>query len=333
MRQPTSTYRVQVHAGFDLAAVTGILDYVADLGAGWVYLSPLLTAEPGSPHGYDVIDHGAVDPARGGRAELERAAQAAHERGLGVLVDIVPNHVGVATPHLSVWWWDVLTNGPASVHAHAFDIDWEAGGGKLRLPILGDEDEPDLRIDDGELRYYDHRFPLAPGSADDGAPAAEVHRRQHYELMSWRRADQDLNYRRFFAINTLAGIRVELPDVFDGQPSRDRLVDRRGPGRRAARRPSRRPGRPRGLPATSRRRHRRRAGVGREDPRGRRAAPRALARGRHDGVRRAGDHRSSLRRSGGGGGARRRWLGRSHPRHEAGRRRRDAQQRGPPPGA
>ena len=132
-----------------------------------------------------------------------------------MLVDIVPNHVGVATPHLSVWWWDVLTNGPASVHAHAFDIDWEAGGGKLRLPILGDEDEPELRIDDGELRYYDHRFPLAPGSADDGASATEVHRRQHYELMSWRRADQDLNYRRFFAINTLAGIRVELPEVFE----------------------------------------------------------------------------------------------------------------------
>jgi len=168
---PTSTYRVQVHAGFDLDATAGIVDYLADLGVGWVYLSPLLTAEPGSAHGYDVVDHGSVDPDRGGRGALERVAAAAHQRGLGVLVDLVPNHVGIATPRLSAWWWDVLTHGQASEHAAAFDIDWDAGGGKVRVPVLGDEPHPDLRVEDGELRYHDHRFPLAPGTATDGASA------------------------------------------------------------------------------------------------------------------------------------------------------------------
>src|SRR3954451_24886914 len=123
MLTPASTYRVQVHAGFDLLAAADIVDYLADLGADWIYLSPLLTAEPGSSHGYDVIDHGAVDPTRGGRAAFERVAAAARSHGMGVLVDIVPNHVGVATPHLSRWWWDVLTHGRGSAHAAAFDVD------------------------------------------------------------------------------------------------------------------------------------------------------------------------------------------------------------------
>src|SRR4051794_35180452 len=122
-RLPVSTYRVQVHADFDLDAVAGIIDHVADLGADWLYLSPLLTAEPGSNHGYDVIDHAAVDPARGGRDAFERVVAAARARGLGVLVDIVPNHVGVATPSISAWWWDVLQHGPSSAHADAFDVD------------------------------------------------------------------------------------------------------------------------------------------------------------------------------------------------------------------
>ncbi len=333
MPRPTSTYRVQVHAGFDLDAVTGILDYVADLGAGWVYLSPLLTAEPGSLHGYDVIDHEAVDPARGGRAALERAAPAAHERGLGVLVDIVPNHVGVATPHLSVWWWDVLAHGPASVHAQAFDIDWVAGDGKLRLPILGDEDDPDLRVEDGELRYFDHRFPLAPGSADDGAPAAEVHRRQHYELMSWRRADQELNYRRFFAINTLAGIRVELPDVFDASHREivswidDGLVD----GLRVDH--------PDGLADPGGYLHRLAEATGgvpvwvekilEGDEPLPAHWPVAGTTG-YDAL--AAIDRAFVDPAAGEMLGRRR-LARPHPRHQASRRRRDAQQRGPPPGA
>ncbi len=223
MRVPLSTYRLQIRDSFDLDKATTIARYVRDLGADWVYFSPLLKAEEGSDHGYDVTDHSLVDPSRGGREGLDAAAAAARKLGLGVLIDIVPNHVGVATPVQSVWWWDLLTHGRDSRYADAFDVDWEFGGGKVRIPVLGDPSEgsdqaselQNLTIEGGELRYYDNRFPIAPGTADDDASPAEVHSRQNYELMNWRRADAELNYRRFFAVNSLAGIRVETPWVFD----------------------------------------------------------------------------------------------------------------------
>ena len=215
MRTPASTYRLQIRESFDLNAAATIAGYVYDLGADWLYLSPLLKAEGGSDHGYDVVDHSLIDPARGGRAGLDAASAAARVLGLGVLVDIVPNHVGVATPKQSLWWWDLLTHGRQSRYAEAFDVDWDFGGGKVRIPVLGDEPHPAFEIIDGELAYYENRFPLAPGTADDGASPSQVHSRQNYELMNWRRADSELNYRRFFAVNTLAGIRVETPWVFD----------------------------------------------------------------------------------------------------------------------
>ncbi|GGH38926.1 malto-oligosyltrehalose synthase [Microbacterium album] len=213
-RTPRSTYRLQIRREFDLDAATALIDYIAALGADAVYLSPILTSEPGSAHGYDVTDPSAVDPDRGGPDALARLADAAHAAGLAVLVDIVPNHMGVATPAHNPWWWDLLTHGRESRYADAFDIDWDAGGGRIRLPVLG-EDDPELRIEDGTLRYWEHRFPLAPGTADDGATPAEVHARQHYELVHWRRGDAELNFRRFFAVTTLAGLRVEDPRVFD----------------------------------------------------------------------------------------------------------------------
>ena len=215
MRIPASTYRLQIRESFDLNAAATIAGYVYELGADWLYLSPILKAEAGSDHGYDVVDHSLVDPARGGLQGLDAASAAARALGLGVLVDIVPNHVGVATPKQSIWWWDLLTHGRQSRYAEAFDVDWVFGGGKVRIPVLGDEPNPAFEIIDGELAYYDNRFPLAPGTADDGASPAEIHSRQNYELMNWRRADAELNYRRFFAVNTLAGIRVETPWVFD----------------------------------------------------------------------------------------------------------------------
>lgn len=216
MRTPVSTYRLQVRQAFDLHAAAELTGYLAALGADWVYLSPLLTAEPGSDHGYDVIDHRSIDPARGGNAGLEEASAAAHASGLGVLVDIVPNHMGVATPKKNPWWWDLLRYGQESRYAEVFDVDWAAGGGRIRIPVLGTADDvAKLEVADGELAYYDNRYPLAPGTADDGADARTVHDRQHYELVDWRRADRDLNYRRFFAVNTLAAIRVEVPWVFD----------------------------------------------------------------------------------------------------------------------
>ncbi|GAB3562796.1 malto-oligosyltrehalose synthase [Spelaeicoccus albus] len=232
MRTPVSTYRLQVRESFDFDAAAAVLDYVRGLGADWVYLSPVLQAEPGSSHGYDVVRHDTVDVERGGREGLRRLADAAHGLGLGVLIDIVPNHMGVATPAVNVWWWDLLTHGRGSRYAEAFDVDWDAAGGKIRIPVLGDDSDPGselgkLRIDESGaepvLCYYDNRYPISPGTLTDreGAPddahaagsAVAVHARQHYELVNWRRADDELNYRRFFAVNTLAGVRVEEPWV------------------------------------------------------------------------------------------------------------------------
>ncbi|MGI8417153.1 MAG: malto-oligosyltrehalose synthase, partial [Nakamurella sp.] len=225
MKTPQSTYRLQVNTRRTLDDVARAVGYLGRLGVDWVYLSPLLRSTAGSDHGYDVVDHCTTDPARGGRDGLQKVDEAAHLGGLGVLVDIVPNHVGVQQPAQSVWWWDVLRRGRESPHATAFDVDWDFGDGRIRIPILGDgEDElAALTVRDGQLWYYDHHFPIADGTI--GTPgdsiatmadnsARQVHDRQHYELVRWRREDAELNYRRFFAVSTLAGIRVEDPRVF-----------------------------------------------------------------------------------------------------------------------
>ncbi|WP_210648892.1 malto-oligosyltrehalose synthase [Nocardioides sp. SYSU D00065] len=205
-RTPHSTYRFQVSSDFTLHDVARTLPYVRDLGVDWVYLSPILAAEPGSTHGYDVVAFDHIDEARGGAEGLAAVSAEARRLGLGVLVDIVPNHVGVATPAENPWWWDLLQHGQQSERAVAFDVDWEAGGGKLRIPVVGDGDEGSIRIVGDEVHYHDQRFPMAPGTS--------TLEEQHYELVNWRTADDQLNYRRFFAVNTLAGVRVEDPDVF-----------------------------------------------------------------------------------------------------------------------
>jgi len=214
-RTPVSTYRLQINAGFDLFEAARRLPYLHDLGVDWVYLSPVLEAEAGSDHGYDVVAHDRVDESRGGAAGLAALSGEARRLGLGVLVDIVPNHVGIAEPLPGTWWWDVLRLGQESPHAAAFDIDWVAGGGRLVVPILGDDADlaSELTVDGDRLRYYDHAFPIAPGTGA-GSPT-EVHDRQHYRLVSWREADAGLNYRRFFAVNTLAAVKVEDRAVFD----------------------------------------------------------------------------------------------------------------------
>ncbi|MGY1707640.1 malto-oligosyltrehalose synthase [Geodermatophilus sp. SYSU D00697] len=218
---PTATYRLQVTADFPLGQAAELAGYLADLGVSHAYSSPLLRSAAGSTHGYDTVDHAHIDESRGGREGFDRLVAALHEQGLGLVLDLVPNHMGVADPAEAPWWWDVLQHGRDSAHAAAFDIDWDFGGGKVRIPVLGSADDVEkLEVvggagggsTDGELRYYDNRFPIAPGTGE-GTPQ-EVHARQHYELVDWRRADSDLNYRRFFAINTLAGLRAEDPEVF-----------------------------------------------------------------------------------------------------------------------
>ncbi|HJV98373.1 MAG TPA: malto-oligosyltrehalose synthase [Arthrobacter sp.] len=232
MRVPASTYRLQIRRSFTLFDAAAKVPYLKSLGVDWLYLSPILTAEQGSDHGYDVTDPSAVDPERGGPEGLLALSKAAREHGMGVLVDIVPNHVGVASPPQNPWWWSLLAEGRESRYADAFDVDWDFGGGRIRIPVLGSDDDVDqLEVSDGELRYYDHRFPLAAGTYSEGDSPRAVHDRQHYELVSWRRADSELNYRRFFAVNTLAGIRVEDPKVFEeahaevGRWFREGLVD------------------------------------------------------------------------------------------------------------
>ncbi len=197
MRVPTSTYRLQVRSGFDLVEAARRLPYLHDLGVDWVYLSPILEAEPGSDHGYDVVDTGRIDPARGGAEGFAALVAEARRLGLGVLVDIVPNHVGVATPKANAWWWSLLSEGPSSPHAAAFDVDWDAGGGKVLLPVLDDSTLDDWDAD-------------ALGLPPDAGPDERF-----YEPVHWKVADHGLNYRRFFAVNTLAGVRVEDPEVFE----------------------------------------------------------------------------------------------------------------------
>jgi (1->4)-alpha-D-glucan 1-alpha-D-glucosylmutase len=250
--RPLSTYRLQIRPSFDLDAAASVTGYLRQLGVDWAYLSPLLRATEGSDHGYDVVGPSLVDPARGGAEGLARFAASARDAGLGVLVDTVPNHMGVAVPRQNPWWWDLLTYGRGSRYAEAFDVDWDFGGGRIRIPVLGGDldgivDAGELRIDPtpseraphGTLHYFDNVFPLAPDSVQDDerddlenpAVVRAIVDRQHYELMFWRREAAELNYRRFFAVTTLAGVRVEVPWVFDESHAeivrwvRDGLVD------------------------------------------------------------------------------------------------------------
>jgi (1->4)-alpha-D-glucan 1-alpha-D-glucosylmutase len=211
---PTSTYRLQVRPSFDLYAAADACDYLATLGVGIAYLSPLLPSTRGSEHGYDVVAFDTVDPQRGGIDGWTRFLAAARSRAIGVLVDIVPNHTGVADAAQNKAWWDVLKFGRDSRYARWFDIDWSRG--RLLLPVLGDDFSDDqLTVVGDELRYFEHRYPIAPGTGPQpGDTAADVHARQHYELANYRRADTEQNYRRFFAVSTLAGLRVEDEAVF-----------------------------------------------------------------------------------------------------------------------
>ncbi|GIF03599.1 malto-oligosyltrehalose synthase [Actinoplanes siamensis] len=210
---PSSTYRVQVRPDFPLKATAEIADYLADLGVSHLYSAPLLTAAPGSQHGYDAVDHTQVSPELGGPEGLRGLSEALRNAGLGLVADIVPNHAGVAVPKANPTWWDVLKRGQESEYAAFYDIDWSRG--RLLIPVLADE--PDaldkLTVEGDELVYYDKRYPIADGTG--AGSAREVHDRQHYELVNWTRGDSEVNYRRFFAIVDLAALRVEDPEVFE----------------------------------------------------------------------------------------------------------------------
>jgi len=310
---PQSTYRLQLHAGFDLRAARQRIDHLRTLGVSHLYASPVLAARPGSLHGYDGVDPARLNPELGDDAAFLELTEALREAGMGLVLDIVPNHMAVLAAD-NEWWLDVLANGPAAAHAGFFDIEWAPPQrelhGKVLLPVLGQPYGQALEAGeivpafDGArgaivLRYFEHRFPIdladhatllaaAPlpdeaGEADHALVAsivdgcaklpprdttdgvaratrqrevaalagalAELHarggwaarwldqcaralcgqpgeaaswdrldallQRQAFRLAHWRAAGDELNYRRFFDIDALAGLRIEQPEVFD----------------------------------------------------------------------------------------------------------------------
>ena len=247
-RQLTATYRIQVTRDFPIAAVRDRVPYLHDLGVSHLYLSPLLAAKSGSTHGYDVVDHARLNPELGTEENLRALADDLHERGMGIVLDIVPNHMSAS--HENPFWDDLLERGRGSRFADWFDVDWDAPGadGKIVLPVLGDElgdaiarAEIRLHIRDSGSRiaYFDRTFPLDPATlprevqlaqldpagrpaADEWASGDDGKRRlaalldaQPYRLTHWRSAPEEINYRRFFEINDLVAMRMETQEVFD----------------------------------------------------------------------------------------------------------------------
>ncbi|WP_322517866.1 malto-oligosyltrehalose synthase [Rhodopseudomonas palustris] len=297
---PTATYRIQFTAAFGFDDAAAIVPYLKELGISHLYASPFTKARRGSTHGYDIVDHTRLNPELGGEEAFARLSEALKSNDIGLILDFVPNHVGVHFAD-NPWWLDVLEWGPASPHAASFDIDWEMlpfrNRGGVLLPIIGtsygkalESGEIELRYDAGEGNfsawYFEHRLPIAPqryseilrtivreadaadhpagkailelaaryrglrhpdrkeapdfkaalkaipGSAeliDKGLAAYRtgegrntqiqaLHNlleRQHYKLGHWQLAASEINYRRFFDVNTLAGLRVEDAGTFE----------------------------------------------------------------------------------------------------------------------
>jgi (1->4)-alpha-D-glucan 1-alpha-D-glucosylmutase len=244
---PGSTYRVQFHAGFTFRDATAIVPYLRELGITHVYASPYLKARAGSTHGYDVIDHRALNPEVGTQADYDAFRAELKRNGMSHILDTVPNHVGVATND-NAWWNDVLENGPASRFAKYFDISWQGSPrpelhDKVLLPVLGkhyaealEAGELQLKFENGQVAvyYYDRRFPISPRTVPaeltektvaefNGAPGDpksfdrldKLLMSQSYRLAYWRVAPDEINYRRFFDINDLAALGMERQEVFD----------------------------------------------------------------------------------------------------------------------
>ncbi len=214
---PVATYRIQVTPDHDLDAVAAEVDDLAGLGISHLYLSPVFEAAPGSTHGYDVTDPTQVRAALGGDPAFDRLVTAVRAAGLGLVVDIVPNHMATATPE-NPWWWSLLAEGVDGPARGIFDVKGEP----VVLPVLGapllDELEAGTLVveqgGDGRwvARYHELVLPIRPDDPDPSGPPAEVLARQHHLPTFWRDGG---NYRRFFDIDDLVGVRVEDPEVFD----------------------------------------------------------------------------------------------------------------------
>src|SRR5580765_807084 len=214
---PRATYRIQFHKDSPFAAAIPLAPYLRQLAISHVYSSPILKARAGSRHGYDVVDHSTVNPELGGENGFRRLATALRENGLGLIVDIVPNHMAVDARNY--WWMDVLARGRESGFANYFDIDWDVLDGKILLAILGkpywqalEERQVTVEQEEGRpfLHYFDHTLPLR--SVDKGVDAAafstpellhQLLERQHYRLAWWRTLADTINWRRFFDVPDL----------------------------------------------------------------------------------------------------------------------------------
>lgn len=240
MHLPRATYRFQFNQHFRLADALALVPYLHELGVSHIYASPLFAAAPHSTHGYDVCDFTQLNPEIGTETDLEKLVNALHEKKMGLVLDIVPNHMGIGTPE-NLWWWDVLTNGEKSRFANCFDIDWEAAEpelrGKILVPVLGDRYETLLKKgafqllrENGKivLGYHEHRFPLASETIfklpkdenglktfnSDFTVLDKLIQKQNYVLEFHEHGDAKLNYRRFFAVSSLAAVRVDDEKVF-----------------------------------------------------------------------------------------------------------------------
>lgn len=217
---PSATYRIQFRNGMTFDRVVALIPYFRVLGISHLYASPVFTATTDSTHGYDVTDPNEIDPAIGGRDGFNRMAAALRQAGMGLILDIVPNHMSTSLENR--WWRDVIEHGKQSRYARYFDIDWSR---PLTLPFLGDTFEAELEkgairlhrdsvTNKAALVYYDTAYPLNPGTWDENKSIAELHEAQSWRLMSWREAPKQLSWRRFFEITGLVGVRVEDEQVF-----------------------------------------------------------------------------------------------------------------------
>lgn len=236
-----STYRLQFHRDFPFAKACDLAGYLRQLGISHVYSSPILAARAGSLHGYDVISYDEINPELGGAKGFRAMAEAFRGEGIGIVLDIVPNHVAVGGDD-NAMWLDLLKRGPGSGFATWFDVDFDERdpvlAGRIHLPFLGEPfgdalDQGKIALVDDPsrqgfaLRYGEHLFPVreeddagirAAGGAEaewDGESLRALIERQHYHLDYWRNASDRLNWRRFFEVTQLAGIRIEVPDAFE----------------------------------------------------------------------------------------------------------------------
>jgi (1->4)-alpha-D-glucan 1-alpha-D-glucosylmutase len=218
LRPLGSTYRLQLH-GIGFEGARRLVGYLSDLGIETLYVSPVLAAVPGSTHSYDVVDPTWLDPALGTAEDFAGLLEELAAHRMRLLLDIVPNHMATAPENR--WWWDVLARGQRSPGAPWFDVDWAQGGGKVVLAVL---EAPlsemlgagAIGVDRaaGLVSVATSAYPLDPETVVGEHDVASVLERQHYRLAYWRVGPRETNYRRFFDIDQLVGVRVEDPDVY-----------------------------------------------------------------------------------------------------------------------